>query len=222
MMLRYLKCWNVSRSSFHQRASSFTTLRSVFSRSAPLKYMIARRRAVDAALGDDRLAVADLRLVAVHVLQRVVVAEHVLDVEALEVRRPAFVNPHVRHVGGRDGVAEPLVPALVDDDEVELQADADAGPVALEVAVREAVAVGDRALVLHARVGHFDQLVAVLPERVLAEVLLECLEHRPGLRELALRLLQVSGQHVEVERQVAEPIGEVLVARRCSARRCTS
>ena len=125
--------------------------------------------AVNAALRDDRRAVLHFRLVAVHVLQRIVVAEQVLDVEALEIRGPAFLNPHVRHVGGGDRVAEPLVRALVNDDEVELQADADAGPVAFEVAVGEAVAVGDRALVLHAGVRHFDQLVAVLLERILAE-----------------------------------------------------
>ena len=91
------------------------------------------------------------------------------------------------------------------------EADADAGPVALEIAVGEAVAVGDGALVLHARVRHLDQLVAVLLERVFAEVVLEGLEHRLRLRELPLRLLEVPGQHVEIERQVAEPVGEVLV-----------
>ena len=91
------------------------------------------------------------------------------------------------------------------------EADADAGPVALEIAVGEVVAVGDGALVLHARVRHLDQLVAVLLERVLAEVVLVGLEHRLGLRELPLRLVEIAGQHVEIERQVAERVGEVHV-----------
>src|SRR5207237_3888509 len=98
----------------------------------------------------------------------------------------ALVDPHVGPVGRRDAIAEPLVPALVDDDEVEARADADAGVVAPAVAVPEAVAVGDRTLVLHAGVGHLDQLVAVLLERVLAEIVLVGLE--PPLRLRALFL----------------------------------
>ena len=53
----------------------------------------------------------------------------------------AFVNPHVRDVGGGDGVAEPFVGALVNDDEVELKADANAGEVAPEISVREPASV---------------------------------------------------------------------------------
>src|SRR5258705_9682025 len=68
------------------------------------------------------------------------------------------------------------------------------------------IPVGDRALVLHPGIGHLDQLVAVLLKRVLAEVVLEHLEHRPGLRELLLRLVQILGEDVEVERHVAEPV----------------
>ena len=130
---------------------------------------------------------------------------------AFEIRRPALLDPHVGDVGGGDRVAEPLVAALVDDDEVELQADADAGPVALEIAVGEAVAVGDGALMLHPGVRHFDQLVAVLAEGILAEVVLERLDHRLGLGELHLGLVEAARQHVEVERQIAEPVREVHV-----------
>ena len=83
------------------------------------------------------LRVLHFRLVAVHVLQGVVVSVHVFDVQALEIRRPALVDPHVRPVGRADAVAEPLVAALVDDDEVESGADPDARPVALQVAVGE-------------------------------------------------------------------------------------
>jgi len=121
------------------------------------------------------------------------------------------VDPLVGHVGSRHGVAEPLVRALVDDDEVELHADADAGPVALEVAVREAIAVGHGALVLHAGVGRLDQLVAVLAERVLAKVLLEGLDHRLRLRELLLRLVETLRKDPEVQRLAVGRVGEMRV-----------
>ena len=71
------------------------------------------------------------------------------------------MDPHVRHIRGGDAVAEPLVRALVNDDEIESQADAHAGPVAPQVAVLEKIAVRHRALVLHARVWHLNQLVSV-------------------------------------------------------------
>jgi hypothetical protein len=114
-----------------------------------LEILILVRTAGDAALHDNRLLVGDLGLVAVGVLQRIVVTKHVFHVKALEVRRPAFLDPHVGLLGGRHGVAEPLVRAFVDDDEVELEADANAGPVALEIAIRVAIPVCDRALMLH-------------------------------------------------------------------------
>ena len=57
---------------------------------------------------------------------------------------------------------------------------------------------------LHARVRHFDQLVAVPGERIGAEVVLVRLQHPLRLRELQLGLLQILGQHVVVERNIAE------------------
>ena len=108
------------------------------------------RDPVHAAPGDDGLPVPDLALVPIEVGERVGLAEGVLDVDPLGIRAPGLVNPLVAHVARGDRVAEPLVGALVHDDEVELRADADAGPVALQVAVGEAVAVRHRALVLHA------------------------------------------------------------------------
>ena len=84
--------------------------------------------------------------------------------------------------------------ALVDDDEIEPRADPHARPVALEVAVLEAVAVGDRALVLHAGVGHLDQLVAIPLERVLAEIMLEGLKHPRAWANCVLALSTFSGR----------------------------
>jgi hypothetical protein len=117
-----------------------------------LEIHILRRGLVDAARGDDRLAVPDLGPVAVEVLQRVGLAEHVLDIHPLGVRPPGLVDPFVADVIGGNAVAEPFVCALVDDDEVELRADADACPVPLQVAIGETVPVRDGALMLHAGV----------------------------------------------------------------------
>ena len=115
-----------------------------------LEVHVLRRRRVDAALADDGLLIPNFQFVAVRVFQIVIVPVHIFDVEAFQICRPAFVNPHVRAVTGCDGVSEPLVPALVNDDEIELETDADARPVALQIAVRKVVAVGDCALMLHA------------------------------------------------------------------------
>ena len=99
--------------------------------------------------------------------------------------------------------------AFVNDDEVELRADADARPVAAEVTVLEAVAVSHGALVFHAGVRRFDQLVAVLLKRVFTEIVLVSLDHALGLGELLLGLGEVLGQSVEVHRQVAEAVFEM-------------
>jgi hypothetical protein len=101
-------------------------------------------------------------------------------------------------------VAQPLVRAFVNDDEVESQADAHAGPIAFEIAVREMIAVGDGTLVLHAGVRHFDEFVAVFLEGILAEIVLERLEHALGLRELFFRFVQIFGKRIEIERKIAE------------------
>ena len=71
------------------------------------------------------------------------------------------------------------------------------------------IAVGHRALVLHARVGHLDQFVAVLLEGILSEVMVVGLHHARHLRELPLRSFHVRRQHIVVERQVTELVAEV-------------
>src|SRR6185503_6976936 len=101
--------------------------------------------------------------------------------------------------------------ALVNDDEVELQADADACEIPLQVPVLEAVAVRDGALVLHTCVWHFDQLVTVFGEGVLAKVAPKNLEHGLRLGELWFRAGKVLGNDVEIERQVAEAIAEMFI-----------
>ncbi len=114
------------------------------------------------------------------------------------------MDPHIGGIGRRDAIPEPLVGAFVDDDEIELRADAHTRPIAPVVAVGEPVAVRDGALVLHACVRHLDQLIAIFLERVLAKVVLERLDHFLGLRELALRFVQILGQRVEIHGQIAQ------------------
>src|SRR5438445_8860835 len=64
---------------------------------------------------------------------------------------------------------------------------------------------------LHARVRRLDQFVAVFLEWILTEIMLKSFEHSFRLRELFLCLVEIFRQSVEVERQIAEPIREVLV-----------
>ena len=71
------------------------------------------------------------------------------------------------------------------------------------------VAIGHCALVFHAGVGHFNQLVAVLREGIVSEIVRKGLEHPLGLRKLPFRLEPVFRQHVEIEREIAKPVGEV-------------
>ncbi len=167
---------------------------------------------VDAVRAEDGVLVVDLWFVTVDVGEGVGLTPAVLDVEAFEVGGPALVDPHIGGVGGGDGVAEPLVCGLVDDDEVEARAYADAGPVGRdEVAVLEVVAVGDGGLVLHAGVGDLDEFVTIFGKGIWAEVVLVGLQHAAGLGELAFGFVEVFGEGVEVEGKGAEFVGEVLV-----------
>ena len=95
-------------------------LRSVLMKRAPLKYWSAGGLALMPRAGENRLGVFHLRLVAVQVLEGVGLSPAVLDVQAFEIGRPTFVNPHVGAVGGADAVAEPFMAAFVNDDEIEL------------------------------------------------------------------------------------------------------
>ncbi len=160
---------------------------------------VARPLGVHAVRGNDR------RVVACPIQQRVrrrrVVAVVLAPgIEPFGVVREALVHPHVRLVLGGDAVAEPLVGAFVDDDEIELEAQRGA-PAA--VAITEAIAVGHRRLVLHAGVGDFDQLVAIPVPRVGTEPVLETLQHGFRLRPLAVCGVKVIGQRPEVEGELA-------------------
>ena len=161
--------------------------------------------------------IVNFRLQPAQILDRIGSAPAIFHIKAFEIRRPSFVNPHVRRVGGGNAVAEPLMAALVNDDEVESHADADAGPVAPQVAVLEKVAVGHRALVLHPRVRRLHQLVPIFGKRILAEVVLKRLDHPPRLRKLHLRFIQILGQHIEIQRQIAELDRQSAHSRQCSA-----
>src|SRR5690242_8805774 len=92
--------------------------------------LILRRSAIDTARRYNRCLVLDLRLISVGVPQSDVVTEHRFDIHALGVSSPAFVNPFIRDIARGDAIAKPFVSALVNDYEIELEADSNAGPIA--------------------------------------------------------------------------------------------
>ena len=62
-----------------------------------------------ATLSDDRPFISHFPLVPVDVLQCVRVAKQALDIHALQVGRPALVNPHIADIRGGACVAKPSV-----------------------------------------------------------------------------------------------------------------
>ena len=104
-------------------SSSFTIWRIVCSISPPFGYMSPEPWSFTSYVGDDRPVVPDAAAVADDVLRARVLAEQTLRVDALGVVREALVHPHVGVVLRRDVVAEPLVRALVHDDEIPLEAE---------------------------------------------------------------------------------------------------
>ena len=93
--------------------------------------------------------------------------------------------------------------ALVHDDEIPLEPESRARRVAPAIAVREVVAVRHGALVLHARVRHLEQLVAVFVPRIRTEPVLEAFQHGERLRKLLLRRLHVICERPEVHGEEA-------------------
>src|SRR5262245_17189863 len=103
------------------------------------------------------------------------------------------------------------MPALVDDNEVKLRADPHARPVAAEVAIRESIPVRNSGLMLHPLIRHFNSFVSVLGERVLAEVMLVSFQHSLRLSKLLLGFVEIVGQRVKIERQLAKLIRKMSV-----------
>src|SRR5688572_10762480 len=87
------------------------------------------------------------------------------------------------------------------DDEVPLEATARGRQIAPAIAVPEPVAVGDRALMLHAEMRRLDQLEAVLVERIGSEPVLEARHHRNGLLELDASRVEVDRERIEIQRE---------------------
>src|ERR1700679_3078690 len=115
-----------------------------------LLVLVNRRRAENILLGDHRMQVLDILLARIDVSQSIRLAPHVLDKEPFTVVSPPLVNPHIRAVARRDAVAEPLMCALMHDDEVESRPDA--GFWSSQIAILEVVAVGDCGLIFNAGV----------------------------------------------------------------------
>src|SRR5262245_32723369 len=177
-----------------------------------LEILILRGIFIDLMSGNNRLLVSDFRFIAIDVFESVLLSEHGFDIDTLGVSRPPFVDPLVRDIAGSNAVAEPFMRAFVNDNEVKLQADSNAGPIPLEVPVGELVAVGDCALMLHPGVRHFNELVSVFLEGIITEILLKSLQHRFRLCELSLGAFQILGQTIVIQGEITELIAEVFVA----------
>ena len=66
---------------------------------------------------------------AIAVAQTIGLAEPVLHVKALHVGCPSLMDPHVRAIGRCDRISKPLMPALMNDDEIEFWTDTHTGPI---------------------------------------------------------------------------------------------
>src|SRR5437899_798985 len=125
--------------------------------------------------------------------------EAALGVDPLCVIREALVQPHVGVILRRDVVAPPLVGALVDDDEVPLEAEARSGQVAAQIAIEVMIPVGDSTLMLHAEVRRLDELIAVGVPGIRTEPVLEAPEQRDRLLKLPARRVGMVVERPEVE-----------------------
>ena len=170
---------------------------------AALVVHVARTFAVHAVHADNRRIVSDQLSLPDGVLGARLLALLALRIQAFRVIREALVDPHVGGVLHRDAVAEPFVRALVHDDEVPADSVACLRAIATEVSVQVAIAVGDRALVLHAEVRSLDELVAILVPRERTEPALEALQHRLDLLKLLRGGVEVIVERIEVERQLS-------------------
>src|ERR1039458_7154484 len=131
---------------------------------------IAGTLAIDTIGADHGAVVAHAGLLAIDIFEGGGAAVLVFDKKGFGIGGETFVYPHVRDVAGGDAVPPPFVGALVNDDEIKFQAGFGRGVAA--ITAQPVVAIGHRALMLHAGVRAFDQLVAVPREGIRAEVFL--------------------------------------------------
>src|SRR6185369_10442368 len=102
---------------------------------------VSRALAVGPVNADDRHVVSYRATSANYIVFRVFLSEVVFDEKVFRVIRKAFMDPHVGRVFHRDVVAEPLVRRFVNNDEVELKADATGARISRQIAVAKPVAV---------------------------------------------------------------------------------
>ncbi len=160
---------------------------------------VGRSLFLDIVGSDDRLGVADILLFPVDVGEGLIPAELILHIEGLGVGAEALVDPHVGDVFRGDAVSPPLVRALMHNDEIEPEPHL--GRRTPDIAVKETVSVGDRALVFHPIVRGLDQLIAIAVKRVFPEKFLVRSEHQFDLLELGFRRFQMVGKDIIIERQ---------------------
>ena len=99
--------------------------------------------------------------------------------------------PHISHFIGGDVVAEPFMPAFVDNDKIPIQSPSASREVSSPVSILKPIAISYRTLVFHAKVWRFHKLEAILIKRIRPEPMFKCLQHGLYLGKLFFGFVQV-------------------------------
>src|SRR5450432_2802760 len=124
------------------------------------KIHIRRPFPVDAIGPDDRIVVGDMAVDGYGIIVAYLGTEQTASVQNFGITGESFLYPHIRNVLCRDAIAEPLMSALMHDDEIPFHAPGRAVVAPAQVAVLKTVAIGYGALVLHTKMRGFHQLVS--------------------------------------------------------------
>ncbi len=111
------------------------------------------------------------------------------------VIRKAFVNPHIGNIFCRNIIAKPFMPTFMYDNKIPFFTPARAGAVHATIAILVSVAISHSALMFHAKMRSFYQLVAIFIKRVRTKPILKGLHHFRGLCKMRFCFLQVLGKH---------------------------
>src|SRR5699024_11057763 len=116
---------------------------------------------IDAIGTDDGAVVIDEFAQADGIFSAGLFAEAALGINRFGIAGKAFVYPHIGNIFGGDIIAPPFVRAFVDDDEIPFEPPAGARKVTAHISIFKMVTVGYGALMLHAQMRRFYQLIAV-------------------------------------------------------------
>src|SRR5699024_5036222 len=140
---------------------------------------------------DDRAVVTDEFTQADGIFSAGLFAEAALGINRFGIAGKTFVYPHIGNVVGGNIIAPPFVRAFVDDDEIPFESPAGARKITAHISIFKMVAVGYGALMFHAQMGRFYQLIAVLVKGIRAEPVLKAADHRFNLPELFFCFIQM-------------------------------